>query len=176
MIGLIGLLTAAAAAAFSFFLFLHQPSINPHQHKLKKFSFVEWVGWIDECWLKNEERREQPAFAKSIFNFIQLFISFKEKWKCWWNEIEWRCLFGRQRPVIHSSSFISFNFHHSFLTFIRAGGARLLWMGWFGWFLFEEEVGYGCRPPTNKSTLLLLLIRERMNDGREDSWRKEKWN
>ena len=29
-------------------------------------------------------------FAKSIFNFIQHFISFKEKWKSWWNKIDWR--------------------------------------------------------------------------------------
>ena len=49
-------------------------------------------------------------FAKSIFNFIQHFISFKEKWKSWWNEIEWRCLFGRQRPEFPSLRQIKINF------------------------------------------------------------------
>ena len=58
-------------------------------------------------------------FAKSIFNFIQHFISFKEKWKSWWNKIDWR-LSWRASPLassLHSTnSRICFHFVQSAIT------------------------------------------------------------
>ena len=60
--------------------FLHQPSINPHQHKLKKFSFVEWVGWIDECWLKKEEKAAPiNLFIPALASNQSLFSSLKKR-------------------------------------------------------------------------------------------------
>ena len=58
---------------------LHQSSINLHQHKLKKFSFVEWIGWIDLIDWREEEKivlcgRASPtnSIHSSIINFKAL--------------------------------------------------------------------------------------------------------
>ena len=56
-----------------------------------------------------------PFFSNSIINFIQHFISFWWNEKCWWNEIEWSCWCGRQRPFAACSFIKSFNEFQDFL-------------------------------------------------------------